>query len=204
MEKITLTKEMLTTAQDYMPTAEKEQWVSETAPMCFDKLAISSNGECYPPMYMLNCDLQSRYLMTALVSKYFGQKYEADETDPELISPADYDKWAGGHIFGQIDRWKHDKDVRNKAYDLLDDYYDLRWRLTTQANGLLNAQNDTVLRQQQLASVQLEKLPEMMQLLKEVQESRENDGIHSPHIKEFDKAIRELAKEKGNGEQKSG
>lgn len=176
MEKITLTKEMLTAAHDYVSSAEKEKWVAETAPKCFDKLAITSNGESYPPMYMLNCDLQSRYLMTALVSKYFGQKYEADETDPELISPADYDKWAGGHIFGQIDRWKHDRDVRDKAYDLLDDYYDLRWRLTTQANGLLNAQNDTVLRQQQLASVEMEKLPEILTALKEAQEKRNGES----------------------------
>ena len=69
--KIVITKEMMLAARDYVPLAEKEAWVAENAPKCFDKLAISADNEPLPPMYMVNTSLKSRYLMAALMRLYF-------------------------------------------------------------------------------------------------------------------------------------
>ena len=59
-DKIELTKELMTAARDYVPLEEKEAWVAENAPRCFDKLAISADDEPLPPMYMVNAGLKSR------------------------------------------------------------------------------------------------------------------------------------------------
>lgn len=174
---IEVTRDMIIAASDYMPNAEKEAWVTATAKKCFDRLAITSNGETMPEMYMINTGIKSRYLMTALVSKYFHQPYEADTTDDALISEADYDRWAGGHIFGQLERWKKDYDLRNKCFDLLYDFNDLRNRLTSQIMGLLTIQNDSVLRQSQYMDTQFKQLPQIIEQLKELTARKgETDG----------------------------
>jgi hypothetical protein len=178
MDKVAITKEMILAASDYITNASKEAWVSETAPKCFDRLAITADGETMPEMYMVNTGLKSRYLMTALVSLYFGHTYEADETDDALISEADYDKWAAGHVFCQIDRWKHDVEVRDKCYDMLYDYHDLEKRFSSQVVGLLNVQNDEIMRQSRYMGAQLKQLPQLIAELKELQANKgeETDG----------------------------
>ena len=173
--KIKLSKETLLAATDYIPNAIKESWVADTAPKCFDRLAITVDNETMPEMYMVNTGLKSRYLMTALVSLYFGHEYEADDTDESLISEQAYDKWAGSHIFCEIDRWKHDNELRDKCFDLLYDFHDLEKRLSSQIASLLNVQNDSVLRQSRYMENQMKQLPQIIEQLKELQKEREND-----------------------------
>ena len=174
--KVELTSEMLEAANDYVSNAVKEAWIEDTASKCFSRLSVAVDNDPMPDMYMINTGLKARYLMTALVSMYFKQEYEADAKDELLISEADYDRWAGSHIFGQIDRWKKDVALRNKCYDLLYDYHDLEKRLSSQLLGLLNVQNDTVLRQSQYNATQMKELPAVIEQLKELQEARAGNG----------------------------
>lgn len=173
-ETITLTKEMLLAAKSYIPNAEKEMWVADTAAKCFDRLSIAVDGDPVPDMYIINTGLKYRYLMTALVSKYFGMEYEADEKDTALMSEADYDRWASGHVFCEIDRWKRDKDVVDKCFDLLYDYHDLEKRFSSQIASLLGVQNDPVMRQAQYGVAQLKELPKLLTQLRELQEANES------------------------------
>lgn len=172
-DKITITKEMLLAADDYIPSSEKEAWVSDTASKCFDRLEITSDGEQMPQMYMVNTGLKSRYLM-AMLLRYLKQGYEAEENDPSLITEADYDRWASSHAINQIERWKKDVELRDKCYDILYDFHDLKKRLTSQLMGLLTVQNDSVLRQSQYMTTQLQTLPTVLEQLKELQEARNN------------------------------
>lgn len=174
---IELTREILIKAKDYIPLSEKEAWVSATATKCFDRLAITANGDSLPPMYMLNTGLESRYLMTALASKYFGIEVKTEEEDPDCLMTVEaYDEWASSHVICQIDRWKHDKEVRDKCFEILEDYYDLRWRLTNQINGLLAAQNDGVMRQGLYMTEQMRELPQVIEQLKELQEKKDAES----------------------------
>lgn len=177
-DKITITKEMLADASDYIPNSAKEKWITETAPKCFDRLAISVDGDSMPEMYMVNTGLKARYLMTALVSMYLRHEYEADDTDASLMSEADYDKWAGAHIFCEIDRWKRDVELRDKCYDMLYDYHDLEKRFSSQIMGLLSVQNDDVMRQSRYMDAQMKQLPALIEELRKLQEKRgeETDG----------------------------
>lgn len=175
MEKIEITKEMLTAAQDYVPLEQKEKWVTDNASKCFDRLAITMGEEPMPPMYMVNSGLRSRHLMAALAKFYFGKEYEADEADDAMMSVADYDRWAGGHVLCQLDRWKHDVEARDKCYDLLYDFHDLEKRFTAAINGILAVQNDAVMRQSQYTATQMKELPLVMEQLKQLQE-KDDDG----------------------------
>ncbi len=168
--EIEITKEKLLAAKDYMTNREKEQWVSQTAPKCFDRLEITADGEAQPPMYMVNSGLKARYLMSVFARHYMGEDFTADSNDSALMSEADYDRWAGSHVMNQLDRWKHDGAVRNKCFDLLEDYHELSKRLTAQLNGLLAVQNDTVIRQNDYLKKQtLEALPDLVKALSELQ-----------------------------------
>lgn len=172
--KITLTSDMMEKARDYVPLAEKEAWVAENAPKCFDKLAITSDGEAMPPMYMVNAGLKCRYLMGAFAKLYFGVDFPRNEQDEWLMSESDYDKWAGSHVMNQLERWKHDTAQKFKAYDLMADYKDLEKRFSTQISGLLLVQNDSVIRTNQLSSAMVKELPMLMEQLKELQGEKDN------------------------------
>lgn len=165
---IELTKEMIQAAKDYVPVAVKEQWVSDCAEKCFDRLSITADGEQMPPMYMVNDSLKARYLMGAFVGMYLGLKYEPDESHALLMSAEDYDKWSGSHVFNQIERLKRDPDVRDKCFDMLYDYRMLEKRLHSSVLGLLTVQNDPVIRQNEMMAAQVKAMPEVLRQIKEL------------------------------------
>lgn len=175
--KIVITKELLEEAREYVPLAEKEAWVAENAPRCFDRLAITADDEPVPPMYMINTARKSRYLMAALIGLYFGKADWSDsDIDDQWLIPVElYDLWAGSHVFNQLERWKRDNELKYKAYDLLYDYKDLEKRFSTQISGLLNVQNDTVIRQAEYTRTQMKDLPLLLEQLKELQEKKDGE-----------------------------
>lgn len=175
--KITITEDMIAQACDYIPNADKQAWVIENAAKCFDKLEITADGEAVPPMYMVNEGLKRRYLMAAFAEKHLHQHYEPDEKDAALMSEAEYDRWAGSHVFGQMQRMKHIVSARDKCFDILEDWRDLTERFQAQLNGLLAVQNDAVMRQGEYTASQMKELPEVLKQLREYQEARTDGGL---------------------------
>lgn len=171
--ELKITRDIIKNASDYMTYEEKESWVSETAPKCFDKLSITTDSGEVPSMYMVNLGLKNRYLMTALVGGYLKTGYEPDESDEHLMSIADYNHWAGNHVMNQIDRLKRDSEVRDKCYDLLYDFRELEKLLSAQIYGLLNVQNDPVIRQSEQMASAVAELPQLLNELKDMQEAKE-------------------------------
>lgn len=177
MASITITDEDIRLASDYMANAVKEQWVSETAPKCLDKLNIEVDGEAIPPMYAVNSGRKARYLMLAFCVSYLRKEVKSDKKDGDLMDEEEYDLWAGNHVFCQINRLKSNLSVKDKCFDILSDYADLEKRLSTQINALLAVQNDPVMRQAQYSKAAMRELPEVIDELKKLQEARGgNDG----------------------------
>ncbi len=175
--KIEITKEMLLAARDYVPLAEKEKWIEENAPKCFDKLAITADGESMPPMFSVNSGLKSRYLMGAFAWLYMrARKNRVEPSDEWLMHSEEYDLWAGSHVFNQIERWKRDAELRDKCFDLLSDYRDLEKRFSAQINSLLAVQNDSVLRQSEYMAAQMRDLPGMLEQIQAMQEKADSHG----------------------------
>lgn len=174
-DRIEITKDFLTAACDYIPLKEKEAWTQINAPKCFDKLAITADDEAMPPMYSVNTGLKSRYLMGAFVKYYLQTEYEAEASDEALMTEAEYDRWAGSHVWNQIERWKRDFDVRDKCFDIITDYKDLEKRFGAQLISLLNVQNDAVIRQSEMMTASMKDLPQLLEQLKEMQGKAETD-----------------------------
>lgn len=167
--KIVISLETLAAARDYVPLAEKEAWVAENAPKCFDRLAITADGEAQPPMYMVNTGLKSRFLMGALARLYFGQQIDAEDDGGWLMSAAQYDAWAGSHVFNQLERWKRDSEGKARAYDITADFKDLEKRFSTQISGLLAVQNDPVIRQNEVTANMVKQMPGLIEELQKMQ-----------------------------------
>lgn len=176
-----ITKEMIVAARDYVPVEEKDDWVGENAQKCFDRLSITQGKEELPPMYMANATMKAQYLMAAFAGMYLRQEYEADARDPAMMSVAEIDNWAGSHALNQVERWKKDADVRDKCYDLLADYKDLEKRFAAQMQALLSVQNDSVMRQAQYMSTQMQDFPKLLEELKNFQQKKVGETQDAEH-----------------------
>ena len=148
VEVYDLTEDDIAKAASYVPTVMKMAFVTYVRERCLDTLDISSsnaNGETsyLPSRYKVNTDKKSRYLMAALVGMYLGKDYEReDEEDAWLMSVREYDMYAGGHIFEALNRMKNNSKVRDKCYNILSDYSELKYRVDTDIKSLLDAMND--------------------------------------------------------------
>lgn len=163
IQKVYITENDLRNANTYIPLLKKMEFVDQCATLCFDRLTITQSGDlgaALPYMYKENGQLKSRFLMGALVKLYLGKDFAPVEGTEFLMSADDYDRWAGAHIFNQIERMKgKGVELRDIAFDLLHDFKDLEKRLNAEIYGLLQAQNDFVSRFQLLISTQTS--PEM-------------------------------------------
>ena len=173
-EVFKVTKEQMEAVNTYVPIRVKSNWVSMVADRCIDKVDINApiNGTMMemPPMYKENTELKSRYLMGAFVKFYLLGSYEpCKDGDDALMSDTEYDQWAGGHIFAQIERFKSDKDLRDTCFNMLNDFKDLERRLNVECHAMLNAMNDDVARQ--LVAMQASVTPNAFQ---ELMDSVEN------------------------------
>lgn len=168
-----ITEKMIERANSYISIVEKEEFVSRNAPNCFDRLQISADGDQMPPMYMENTALKSRYMMYALAKLYFGEKVETergeDGNETELLTVAEYDKWAGSHVFMQLERMKKNASVRDRIFDIMSDYYSLDKMFDRQLRGLLAVQNDSVMRNGFMMKSDMAELPKLLEELTKLQ-----------------------------------
>lgn len=161
-----ITAEQMAAVTTYIPLRAKTEWVALVADKCFDALHITTTGTDeelpLPAMYKENSETKSRYLMGVFVKLYLHGSWEVGEGEDQWLLPIDeYDKWAGGHIFSQIEKFKADKELRDICFNLLADYKDLERRLNTEIHGLMQAMNDPAARQ--MAAMQLSMTPEAME-----------------------------------------
>lgn len=181
MTPFILTKDDLMRARRYVPLGEKSDFADRNAPLCFDRLQITSENEALPPMYMENIVLKNRYLMFALVTLYLGMAAETEMRDGEqsdLMTEDCYDHFAGSHLVAQIKRFGRDKDenVKNASYELLEDYFELARMFSAQVSGLLAVQNDTVLRQSMAMRDSLKELPGLIKELDRLKGDKKVEG----------------------------
>ena len=144
-KRITITEDMLSNARTFIPLAEKEEFISYCAPRCFVIVEIGkreSSDLMEPPICKEDFFRKRRYIMGALAKLYLKQDYLTEDDDAWLMSREDYDMWAASHIYNQLERFKANPSVRNKAFDLLADFKLLEKCLNIETYGLLQAVND--------------------------------------------------------------
>jgi len=179
-EHYVITEESMAEVNTYVPIRVKTELVDEIAEKCIVPASITAtiDGQdmLMPPMYRENTNIKSRYLMGIFVRLYLrGTFTPEDEEDIWLIPEDEYDKWAGGHIFNQIERCKQNSKLKATCFDMIADYKDFEKRLNSEVFAMVNAMNDPVARQ--LAAMQASVTPDSMEgileQIKEIQENRE-------------------------------
>lgn len=191
MEYKVITREELLNANTYVPFMDKFRFVNETSEKCFDTLNITATSDkeskAMPPVYRTGEFAKSRYLMCAFAKLYLKDNVGTIDGDDWLMAVDEYDKYAGGHVFEQINKFKSDAELRDICFNLLNDYKDLCRKFESAVNGLLNAMNDPVSRAVAYLSTvttpeniqesmsELEKVKEEMDKLQQLRESKENE-----------------------------
>lgn len=158
-------EKLIENAQTYLPMREKTAFVNFCAERCFDKLNITAASgaetiSTMPPMWKENTELKARYIMGALLKLYLKQDVQTEENDKWLLTEAEYDKWGEMHILNQIERMKSNAAMRDKCFDLMQDYKTLEKMLNTEVYGLMQVMNDPVSRI--IAQLQASTTPENM------------------------------------------
>ena len=176
-------------AEAYVPISKKAEFVHYCAERCFDKLNITAASgndtlSAMPPMWKENSELKARYMMGGLLKLYLKQEAQTDENDEWLLTEQEYDRWAAAHILNQIERMKSNASLRDKCFDLLQDYKTLEKMLNTEVYGLIRAMNDSVSRI--IAQIQASTTPESMKnAMTQLEQSKKD---YEKYMKESGKA----------------
>lgn len=146
MENWKITEKDMEKARSYVPMAEKINFSHRVADKC--RLAVKmgySDAEqsgTLPDMFMENTEKKVRFLLGALVKLYLGGSFDGAEDEDLLLSQDDFDRAAQNHLLNQIERLKSEKNVRNKCFDLLQDYKLLEKMANAELYATLQVQND--------------------------------------------------------------
>ena len=144
---LTITKETLLNAIDYIPVEEKQQWADNVAAVAVLPIDLSGKRDGdqktlpIPPRYEENGIARTFALAQALAQKYLRLYPEG-----HVLQVADYNEILGSHLLNQIEKLKSDKDVRDKAFNLLYDYGELKKALNTSIYSRLGHMNDPLSR----------------------------------------------------------
>ena len=140
MEYFEVTKEMMERAQTYMPLQTKKELAEAIARGCvrpmklirWDGVHVSELPEptesatALPDLVEEDLALKMCMLQNVLLSWYFDV-----EMDEDKVSFEQYDFYSGGHLLNQIERFKSDRDLKNKAFDLTEDFREFRKMVDT-------------------------------------------------------------------------
>lgn len=150
MAKI-ITEQDIINASSYIPIDKKGFFAREYAKDCVSMVNVVVEGadQNYPlpSRWQENPKNKSLYGMMVLLDEYLHLIDHKGEVDITFTS-SEYDEWAVLSPLNQLDRLKASKnaEVRNKVYDILDDYRDFYRMLGTEIASLLASKNDILAR----------------------------------------------------------
>lgn len=181
MEYFVLTKEMMLGAETYMPLAEKTANARAIAEACVRPMATAEQNKpadrliSLPMLCEEDYALKSILLLNALLGYYFD--VDVDENmDPFKA----YDFYAGGHILNQIERFKGDRETKDIAFDILEDFREFKKMVDTMIWSEKANANDPIGRL--AASIEILSTPEAIQTL--IDELRKKGGELSDKVRE--------------------
>ena len=144
-EMITLTKETIENAKDYIPVERKHIWCRNVAAACVRTVAVTGENEgssiTVPDRYEENTMARQMALASMLAQNYLGVFDEE-----KVLQGADYDEIMGSHLVNQLERLKGDKEVRDKIFNILYDYGEVKKMLNAEIYSRLGHLNDTLTR----------------------------------------------------------
>lgn len=185
--KIVITPEIVKNATDYIPLMKKQEMAETIAQKCIVKVLMKytekgdgTDSVPMPDRYQEYHMYTNLYLMGVLAHEYLHIPYEGDGTGKEIIDyenlkmPANvYDRWGASHVLNQLEQMKTDRELREKVFDLLNDYKDFRWMLAHEIDILLGHNNDVVTRMMQALGSSIKEMA--ADSMKELGEALQNE-----------------------------
>lgn len=208
--KIVITPEIVKNATDYIPLMKKQEMAETIAQKCIVKVLMKytekgdgTDSVPMPDRYQEYHMYTNLYLMGVLAHEYLHIPYEGDGTGKEIIDyenlkmPANvYDQWGESHVLNQLEQMKTDRELREKVFDLLNDYKDFRWMLAHEIDILLGHNNDVVTRMMQALGASIKEMAadSMQELGAELQNEQPQEAEPEKKVSEEDiaKAASEL------------
>lgn len=153
MDFYIITKEKMRSAKDYMPLSVKCDLAQKIADHCVVEAGVAEKKKKTPELLVLprlqeeNSQLKNILLLNTLLGYYFDVDVEKTQSEYGFAdSSLLYDFFAGAHVLNQIERFKSDAELKNKAFDLLADYKDFRKIVETEIYNRKNRGNDALSR----------------------------------------------------------
>lgn len=166
-----ITAKTILGANTYLPLAQKIKIAGEIAQNCVTRIGynvkVGGIPVDVPDWTGRNPALKERYLLGALLKFYLGFEFAPVAGTEFLLSQDDYDGAASQHPRNAIERCKGDKDVRDRAFDLLADYKLLCDMAKVALDDTAAAQNDPAARF--LAAQMMAMTPEAMKQLSDAE-----------------------------------
>ena len=145
MDKFILTKEIIVNSTSYMPLADKTALAKTTAEMCVVKAKThedSKIGEgifAAPNLLKEDAGIKKKCLMHVFLSAYLNIQIP-------MLTEQLYDYYAGSFIFGQIEAFKNDPDVREKVFNLLSDWREFKSMVDDEIYAKIKNASDPIAR----------------------------------------------------------
>ena len=172
-EKFKVTEEMISKASDYIPYFEKVTIASDLAKSCIETVDKITNGIAtetqlpIPQLYKEQTGAKQYFLMYYFLTKYLHIDLKVDKWND-----GQYDYYASSHIFNQLERFKawcvnrdclksipidtpeyaiktkqlreKENAIKNKVFDILYDYKQLKQMLETEIYNLKESKNNSL------------------------------------------------------------
>lgn len=182
MAEFIIDEKTVENARDYSTLAAKKAFCDLVAERCWSKYqsTYTDNGResVMPPIYAVDESKRRRYLMAAFVQLYFGAEIVPESNDDQwLMSEEQYDAIASTHPINRLQALKGNAKIRDKVFNIIDDYHDLEKMLRSELQARAAVTNDPVMRQNAVAEMQATQLKEAISALQSVRaEKREGEG----------------------------
>lgn len=168
MDKFIITEEMIKNATDYIPLAAKQAIAKSIAENSIQPIEMSvlkaeaDSTLALPQIYEENWLLKKMYLAQSFLTEYLHIEL------PVTFGVKEYDEYFASHPFNQLERMKSkvatpDENTRNKIFDILADYDELKKLVNTEIANEKAARNDVA--ERVLAAVTVGTTPEFIEKL---------------------------------------
>ena len=182
-----VTEEMIQNASSYIPHARKKAIAKATAKACLeaaDKATADIAEETSPPipqLYREECGAKPLHLMYFFLNDYLRLGLGDEFTEEE------FDYYASAHPINQLERLKSgDAQIKNKVFDILYDYKQLKSMIEVEIFNLKETRNNALDRLQD--SISLFAAPENIAKLNELMQK---------NLGELEVAQKKLAQKRG-------
>lgn len=193
-----ITEEMIQRATTYVPLSEKMAFAKLIAPECLVQADIGNRKEqidsmmALPPLYEENVQLKNLYLMQYFLTRYLN--IDIGEAANINFSSEIYDQYASSHPMNQLERMKSNPAIKDKVFNLIADYKELKKILDVEIYNRKTERNDGLNRF--MTGMALAATPEAVEGLAKTVESLKIPDDLKTKMEDRDKKFAEADKEK--------